>query len=390
VRARAETIQRNRLLVIDARILTPNRDGGSLRMFNLLQIFRGLDFDVSFVPSFPRSFPPFADTLREDTARVDAAGIGLPAAGATVDEYLRRAGHLADVILLSGAFVAARHLAAVRSFASDAVYLFDTIDLHFLREYRAAKLTGNVPRLQSALKLKRTELAIARAVDATLVVSDREKDVLEREDPRIRAWVVPSVQDVAPTPAGLAHRRDLLFLGAYSFEPNVDAMVFFVRDVWPEVQRRLPGVRLRIAGADPTAEIHALERGDIEVTGSVGDLAGCFDLYRVFVAPLRFGAGIKSKVLLSMALGVPVVASPMAVEGIPARDGQDVLVAESPREWANQIVRLYHEDALWATLSANGRSLVRTHYSVDAVGARVATLVDALRRTRVPGGGMSQ
>jgi glycosyltransferase involved in cell wall biosynthesis len=390
VSAHAGTIQRNRLLVIDARILTPNRDGGSLRMFNLLQIFRGLDFDVSFVPSFPQSFPPFAETLREDTAGLHAAGIGLPAAGATVDEYLRRAGHLADVILLSGAFVAARHLAAVRRFAPHAVCLFDTIDLHFLREYRAAKLTGNVPRLQSALKLKRTELAIARVVDATLVVSEREKRVLEREDPRIRAWVVPSVQDVHPTPAGLRLRRDLLFLGAYSFEPNVDAMVFFVRHVWPDVQRRLPGVRLRIAGADPTAEIQALEREDIEVTGPVGDLAGCFDRCRVFIAPLRFGAGIKSKLLLSMAHGVPVVASPMAVEGLPARDGEDVLVAETPGEWASQIGRLYDEDALWSRLSANGRSLVHTHYSVDAVGARVATLVEAIRRTHVPGGGTPQ
>ncbi len=164
-------------------------------------------------------------------------------------------------------FVAARHLKAVRTCAPDAALVFDTIDLHFPREYRAARLTGSVPRLQGALKLKRTELAIARAAAVTLVASDREKARLEGEDPRIAVRVVPNVHEVRSSPAGPDARWDLLFLGAYTFDPNVDAMVHFVRDVLPEVRRRLPGIRLFVAGADPTPEIHALAGEGVVVTG---------------------------------------------------------------------------------------------------------------------------
>jgi glycosyltransferase involved in cell wall biosynthesis len=381
----AGTARRGRLLIIDARVPTPNRDGGSLRMFNLLRIFHGLDFDVSLVPSFPASFPPFTDTLEEDAARLEAAGVRLPAAGATVEEYLARADRF-DVILMSGAFVAARHLQAVRTFAPGAALIYDTIDLHFLREYRAARLAGNVPRLRAALTLKRTELTLARAADATLVVSDRERLVLEREDSRIRAWVVPNVHEVVSS-HGRQGRRDLLFLGAYTFDPNVDAMGHFVRDVLPAVRRRLPGIRLVVAGADPTPAIRALASEDVVVTGQVDDLRELFDRALVFVAPLRYGAGIKGKLLLSMAHGLPAVASPIAAEGIPARDGHDLLVAGGATEWADAVVRLHRDASFWSALAANGRALVSAHYSFDAVGARVSALVDAIgRRTSAPGG----
>ena len=370
-----------RILVIDARVVTPNRDGGSLRMFSLLQIFLARGFAVSFVPSFPESFPPFSDSLPADTARLLEIGVSLPGGGVTTaDAYLEREGRQYDIVLMTGAFVASRHIAAVRRFAPQARLIFDTIDLHHLREYREARLTGNVPRLQAALKLKRVELSIARAADVTLVVSDREQSVLENEDPRIRTWVVPNIHEADTATAVPAGRRDLMFLGAFTFSPNADAMTNFVGQILPELRRRLPGVRLHIVGSDPTPEVLALACEDVVVSGWVEDLAGYFSCCRAFVAPLRFGAGIKGKLLLSMAHGLPAVVSPIAVEGIPAVAGRDVLVARTPAEWADEICRLYQDDALWATLSGHGRALIGTHYSFAAVGRRVDGLVELIGR----------
>jgi glycosyltransferase involved in cell wall biosynthesis len=365
------------MLAIDARVLTPNRDGGSLRMSNLLRIFRERGIEIAFVPTFPQSFPPFSDSLAEDRARLQAIGVDLPDA-TSVEAHLEAAGARYDMVLITGAYVASRHLDAVRRFAPHATLLFDTIDLHYLREYRAAKLTGNVARLQLALKLKQLELGVARAADVTLVVSAYEQELLHREDPRIRTCIVPLVHDLRPTPAPLSGRRDLMFLGAFTFDANVDAMRHFSSDVLPAVRRRLPHARLCIVGSDPTPEILALRSAGVVVSGYVDDLSVCFDQSRVFVAPLRFGAGIKSKLLMSMAQGVPAVASPIAVEGIPAEDGCDVIVARGPDDWAEAIVRLHEDDALWARIAAGGRSLVDNHYSFGAVSRQVDGLLDLI------------
>jgi glycosyltransferase involved in cell wall biosynthesis len=369
------------MLLVDARVLTPDRDGGSARMWSLIRMLQQLGCDVSFVSSFPDSFPPFDDTLADDTRRMEELGVEMPAPGSGVDANLERYGRRYDVILLTGTFVASRHLAGVRRFAPQATVVFDTIDLHFLREYRGAKLTGNVPRLQAALKIKRVELAVARSADFTIVVSDREQQILREQDPPVASWVVPFALDTRPGP-GPDARRDLVYLGAFSFDPNVDAMRFFVEQVFPRIERRIPGIALQIAGSDPTTDVMTLASRSVAVTGRVTALDQCFDARRIFVAPLRYGAGLKGKVLLSMAHGLPVVASSIAAEGIPAEPGQDILIADEPAEWEGQIVRLYEDTSLWMKLSAGGRTLIERNYTFEVVSRQVAAFVNAIAARR--------
>jgi glycosyltransferase involved in cell wall biosynthesis len=366
-----------RLLLIDARVLTPDRDGGSVRMWSILKVLQALGCSISFVPSFPDSFPPFDDSLTEDTERMRSLGIQMPAARTTVDEYLAEHGSRYDIVLVTGTFVASRHFASVRKFAPQAVLVFDTIDLHFLREYRGARMTSSIPRLQSALKIKRVELTLARAADFTLVVSEREQTVLAEQHPSIRSWVVPIACAVRASP-GPDGRRGLVYLGAFSFDPNLDAMQFFVRDVLPGLRKVLPDVTLEIAGSDPTSEVLALQGDGVTVSGFQEDLADCFDRRRMLIAPLRYGAGVKSKVILSMAHGLPVVASPIAAEGIPARAGRELLIANEPAEWVSAIARLHEDRALWLQLAGNGRELIQTHHSHEAVRRHVEALFEGI------------
>jgi hypothetical protein len=221
---------------------------------------------------------------------------------------------------------------------------------------------------------------VARTANVTLVVSEREQALLQKEDRRIRTWIVPVIHDLSPTPVGREGRRDLMFLGAFTFDANVDAMMYFVRDVLPIVRQRLPHLTLRIVGSDPTPEIRALAGDGVVVSGYVDDLAAEFDRCVAFVAPLRFGAGIKSKLLMSMAHGLPAIGSPVAVEGTPAEGGLDVLVARTPAEWADAIVQLHENEVLWTRLAAGGRALVDRHYSFAAAERRVDGLLDLIGR----------
>lgn len=377
-------VSRPRALVVDARVITPDRDGGSLRLSHILRMFRRHGLDVRFAPSFPHSFPPFCDTLARDAARMREDGIELVGDGSSLEEHLQAHGGEYALAWVCGAYVAARHAPAIRRLAPQAALVFDTIDLHHVREFREARLTGSVLRLRNALKVKRAELAVARSADCAVVVSETERRILLREAPGTATAVVPNVHEVVRAVPGFAARRDLLFLGAFTFSPNVDAVLSFVREILPAVRTRLPGVRLVVAGADPTAEVRALAGADVEVTGYVADLSPLFGRCRVVVAPLRFGAGIKGKLLFAMGQGVPAVASPVAVEGIPATPGEDVLVAGTAGDWVERIAALYEDAGRWRRQSDAGRRLVEEHFSVAGVEARVGRLVDGLLEGRKP------
>jgi len=141
-----------RVLVIDSRPPTPDYDSGSLRMRNLLDVLLSLSCRVIFAASHPSAWPPLTDRVEDDIRNLQNAGIDAirgPAIKA-VNEHLRSEGGAYDAVILSGGvYIARRHVRSILDHAPQALVIFDTVDLHFVREYRQAKLTGSVHRLQS-------------------------------------------------------------------------------------------------------------------------------------------------------------------------------------------------------------------------------------------------
>jgi glycosyltransferase involved in cell wall biosynthesis len=176
-------------------------------------------------------------------------------------------------------------------------------------------------------------------------------------------------------PPGPEGRHGLLFVGGFWHVPNGDAMLWFTEQIWPLIHAHAPDLVFRIAGADPTPEVLALGRQPgVEVLGHVPDLAPQFDRARVFVAPLRFGAGMKGKVGQSLVHGLPVVATPVGAEGMALEDGQHLLVAETAEEFADRVLTLLRDDALWGRLQLNGRALVKATLSEEVVTRRLEAL----------------
>jgi glycosyltransferase involved in cell wall biosynthesis len=165
----------------------------------------------------------------------------------------------------------------------------------------------------------------------------------------------------------LAGRRDLVFVGGFRHAPNVDGGLWFAQEVFPLVRAQLPDVVFHCIGSDPTPAVQALAKQDgILVHGHVPDLAPAMDGMRIAVAPLRFGAGVKGKINLSMAHAQPVVATSCAVEGMHLQDGVDVLVADEAESFADAVVRLYRDQSLWELLSHHGKENVELHFSMEA------------------------
>ncbi len=366
-----------RILVIWARMPTPGIDAGSLRICNILELLVSMSHRATLVASFPSSWPPYNERLEQDADGMRALGVEIPSnpADNSVEGHLQQFGRRYDMVVLGGEYVAAKHRDAVRTHAPQAVVLFDTEDIHYLRHYREARATGNLRALKRALAAKVRETRAAEQADHTIVVSPDEKTLLERDCPGASVHMVPIIQEPHGCTEPFSTREGILFVGSFQHTPNLDAVKYLMEEIYPGLREKIPGLGCHIIGADPPDFIKDFHSGDVVVTGYVPDLSPYFNQCRVCVAPLRFGAGVKGKVLTGMSFGVPVVGSSIAAEGLHLVEGRHVLVADDPTGFCNAVVTAYEDKEVWNRLSRNGLDILSEHFSFKAVKKKLAELL---------------
>ncbi|MBL8256196.1 MAG: glycosyltransferase [Pseudoxanthomonas mexicana] len=355
-------VRKRQVLVIDAETPRAQHDSASLRLVNLMKMLGNDDAHVVFLPADLRD-------AQDDTMRLRQQGVEVWQAPFVnrVSTWLREHGQRFDVVMVSRHYVAAEFLPLVRRFAPQARVVFDTVDLHFLRELRGAELADDAGLRRAAEQTRARELALVQRADITLVVSPVERDMLSTWLPGARVEVLANLHALADGGLPFAQRRDLVFVGGFRHPPNVDAVLWFGREVFPLIRARQPDLRFHCIGMGPPAEVLALQaHPGIVVHGHVPDLGPYMDGVRVAIASLRFGAGVKGKINLSMAHGQPVVATSCAAEGMHLTDGHDVLIADDAGAFADAVLRLYQDADLWARLSAHGRENIARHFSMDA------------------------
>ncbi len=359
-----------RILIIDATVPEPDKDSGSLRMINVLRALIELGWKASFTTENRAYAAGYTEQLQAlGVETLHHPWIGDAAA------LLQETGTLWDVVMLSRHYVATPLLPLVRHYAPRARVIFDTVDLHYLREERAATLEGRTDLQRSAATTKLAELRLIKASDVTLVVSPVEQALLQNEMPEARIEVLSNVHELTGCRRRFDERRDIFFVGGFQHQPNVDAVLWFVSDIWPEIARQLPEVRFHIIGSRMPESIAALNHERVIATGFVDDLDPYLDGCRLSVAPLRYGAGVKGKVNQSMAHGQPVVATTLAAEGMYLQHDVDVLIADTPAEFAAAVVRLYNDASTWSRLSAAGLENVGRHFSFDAARSALSAIL---------------
>ncbi len=355
-----------RVLVVDNYMVTPDRESGSLRMLNLFRILQGLGFKVTFGAANLEAPQPYVADLQRRGIEV----LYRPYVR-SIPRHLAARGKDYDLVILSRADAAAQIMGAALRHCTKARIVFDTVDLHFLRERRLAELRGDRATRLVAEARKRQELNLMREADLTLVVSEAERALLAREAPDIRVQVVSNIHEIFGSANPADARRDILFIGAFAHPPNKDAVLFFCESVMPQLRARIPDLRLKVIGADPPSEILACAGQGVDILGYVPDVAPYFASCQLSVAPLRYGAGVKGKINQSLAHGLPVVATTMAVEGMYLVDGESVLIADDATAFADAVARLYLDAALWQRLSAGGLAVMERYFSFAAADRAV-------------------
>lgn len=363
---------RARVLVVDAKVPAPDMDSGSMRAAAILRILGQLGCRVSFAALNMEYAAPYGAHLQQDGIEV----VHRPDTW-TIADLLADRGSEFDMVIASHYPIAQAVLADVRRHAPGALFVFDTVDLHYVRRHRGALLTGNPHAMRKAVISREQELAVARAADVTVVVSDYERKILEQELPGCPIKVVSNIHSVHASTVDFASRRDMFFVGGYLHPPNVDAVHWFARDIWSKVHRELPGVKVFLIGSRMPPAVAALAGDGIEAPGHLPDLSPYLERCRISIAPLRYGAGVKGKINLAQSWGVPVVATTVAVEGMYLENMRDVLIADTPDEFASAIVRLYTDQALWTAVAEAGRANVARHFSPAAATGAIDELVTA-------------
>ena len=362
-----------RLLVIDANTPRPDHDAGSLLKFYHLKLLQSLGYKVTFVPD---------NLLHDGEYTRDLQRLGVECIyephWTSVDTFIAARGREFQVAMLCRPYVAIRHLDHLKRAAPEARIVYDTVDLHYLRERRQAAVEKNPLIAERAERTRADELKLIRESDATIVVSPVEKELLAQDAPRANVHVVQLVIPEEPQGPGFDARRDILFIGGYQHNPNVEAVLYFCREVLPLVRQRIPDIKFMVMGSRPPAEIEALACDHIQVLGFQKDLAPHFNACRLMVAPLRFGAGIKGKLGTSFSFGLPVVATSIAAEGMYLTDGRDVLIGDDPQAFADAVVRAYTDPELWQRLSEGGRRIVQERFSPDVIRQGLAQVIASM------------
>ncbi len=365
-----ERLRSRRVLVVDAYILTPDRESGSLRMFNLMQILREMGYRVTFSAASLDCTEPYLSALQRHGVEV----LCRPYVR-TLASYLRSEGATFDLVILSRADAAMKAMSVARRYCSRAMIVYDTVDLHFVREERLAALSRSRANALQARLRREQELALVAAADATLVVSPIEQQRLAELAPGAKVDVISNIHRVVGSRRAFKERRGMMFIGAFSHPPNVDGILWFGREILPLCLDLDPALELVIIGAEPPREVQQLASESVKVVGQIPDVEPYLDRCRLSIAPLRYGAGVKGKVNQSLAYGLPVVATSAAVEGAYLQDEKSVLIADEPEGFARAIQRLYHDPQLWERLSRCGQAVINAHFSETAARRGLESLI---------------
>lgn len=251
------------------------------------------------------------------------------------------------------------------------------LDAHNVEAEIVERLAESAPRWQrkalrwQAARIRELERDLARHMDLIFTCSEKDANAFREMGAR-EVRVVPNAVPPLSAPA-VAQRRDVVFVGSLDWRPNADAAVILAREIWPRCRALLPGARLAIVGRSPPPHVQALASHDVVVAGSVESVQPWLDGAFATAIPLRAGSGTRIKILEAWAAGVPVVASRIAAEGLPYRDGYDLLLAEEPGDFARALVRLWRDRQLGEELVRGGLTTVAP-FTPDHIAETVARL----------------
>ena len=365
LKARDRAKSKKTILIIDHGVPTPDQDAGSKTMLAFMSALQELGHVVKLWSDSPTIPQEYVTPLSERGIEV----IGMPEIF-TFSRWMTEHGKCIDAFILSRPGIADRYIDTIREF-SKAKIIFYGHDMHHQRIEAEAKLLADGRLSKSAQKMQKTELSIWNRCDVSLYPSMEEVETARRLAPLadIRAISPYSLTPAAieDGPDASVSAKDLVFVAGFKHKPNEDAAKWLVDQVLPIILKVHPDAHLFLVGSNPTQAVQSLAGPSVTVTGSVTEteLVAHYRRARVALAPLRFGAGVKLKVLEAMAEGTPIVTTSVGAQGL--QDAAFLKPADDPQAFAEQVIELIENSNLRRARIKMQSELVQQHYSGSAI-----------------------
>jgi glycosyltransferase involved in cell wall biosynthesis len=366
------------VLVLGHWLPAMDRSAGGLRAFTILEILREEGYVVVFGADREKLEHVWLfgteQELNQYEVIFERLNIEVLYGSKAVLRHLHEKGYEYQFVVLSYPEIAYRYLSYVRAYAINAQVVYDPVDLHWLRMKRESGIKDDDVLRQKSENYRQMERFNAAAADIVFAVTPEEKSQILEEVKNAKVEVIPTIHACVDKVKPLAGRKNLLFVGHYAHSPNEDAVCYFVKEIFHLIRQDIPGVVFYMVGSHITETVQSLASRDVVAVGYVPDLTPYLDGCRVFVAPLRYGAGIKGKIAQSMGFGLPVVTTSIGAEGMNLIDGEHVLIADSPAAFARAVVRLYTDDLLWEEMSQNALVHIKSNFSKAVVRTKLAQI----------------
>ena len=372
--------EKPRILLIDHLTPKPDSDSGSIDTYNYLLSFRKMGFDVVFYSAHD------SEVIDKYVTDLQSQGIQClyPPYVGHLDSYLEAYGKTFQYVMVFRAPIADIFMNTIKQHCPQAKVVFNTVDLHFLREKRAAALASDNADIdhEAIKKIETLEVGLMERANLSILVSEYERSLLAELYPNLVTRVMPLPREIPGRKIGFDRRKDIAFVGGYLHPPNIDAIDYFVKEVWHLIESKLPGVKFKIVGSNMPESFSQYASPSVELVGFVEDLGDVFDNVRLSIAPLRFGAGIKGKVVSSLSYGLPCVASSVATEGMNLTDGENILQSDDPQIFADLVYKAYTDKTLWTKLSDNGLSFVEDRHGLESFETRLQEIIAYLNKPK--------
>jgi sugar transferase (PEP-CTERM/EpsH1 system associated) len=224
-------------------------------------------------------------------------------------------------------------------------------------------------------RLQNYEREAFDAFDNKIIISKPDRDLIPHPDREKIIVVANGVDTGFFKPMERTKEYDLVFTGNMGYPPNINAAEYLVNEILPHILHQKPGFRLLIAGASPHLKVQVLKSEQVTVSGWVADMRECYAAARIFIAPMQIGTGLQNKILEAMAMEIPCITSPLAFQALNARDGEDILVADTPEMYAKQILMLLENPEKAGEIARNGHDFVLRNYSWEREADKINQLI---------------
>ncbi|HEY1801504.1 MAG TPA: glycosyltransferase [Terriglobales bacterium] len=380
-----------RVLIVNEMLPQTDRNGSDVRIMQIVRELREQGHQVTYIARNGHLREYYTSALEDlgvkvwahDSERLHYLGVDDPIEW-NLSQVLQEGNFDLAILLMwfwTSTSIPEHYMGAIRQQSPGTRIAVLTDDQHGLRELRMAQLTKLWSDHERAENYGTRELEVYRNADIVLSISEDDRRGLLSRDPSLNISLLPMIAELLPEEPALADRKGVLFLGNFTNAANRDGVEWLLKEVWPLVRARVPEATLSLVGSNLPAGLGSQE--GVQPIGHVPDIKPFLLQHRVFVCPIRFGTGIKTKNLSALGSGLSLVTTTIGAEGMNLRHGHSALIADNAEEFAAAIVRAYTDNILWQRLSREGRQHMAIEFGYPRLQKSIRTLVQQVHMAEV-------